>query len=329
MSRLNKIEISVIIPTYNRREQLRKCLISLFAQTFPNDKYEVIIVDDGSNDGTLEMIDELKTRVKGNIRYLWQEHKGAARARNFGIKSASGEIIGFTDSDVIPQSDWLEKAIKYFRKDEKIIGIEGKTIVPNPERITPFTHQVENLKGGNFMTCNIFYRKEALDIIGGFDERFELAIREDSDLAFSVLKKGWKIHFAPDVVVKHPVSKIVDYWIHFKSARYGLYEALLFKKHPKLYKKKLKWLNGRAFPVYYYGYYLSCICFFFMNFKFAIILGIFLFLFSHIFTLYALCRKKKVNIKDFIILTLQFLIVPFVRLYWVMSGNWKYKSFVC
>ncbi len=321
------IEVSIVVPTYNQKELLAGCLHALVNQEFPAGSYEVIIIDDGSTDGTGELVRRMQSKV--SLNYFRQENKGPGSARNLGISKANGSIIGFTDTDCVPGRNWIKSALPYF-SNEQVAGVEGKTIIKNPGENTPFSHQAENIKGGNFMTCNIFYRKNTLGETGGFDERYKLAIREDSDLAFTVLERGGRIVFAPEAVVAHPAIN-TGYSKHLKKAGEGFYDALLYKKHPELYRKMLKWYDGRAFPVYYYGYYFSIPVFAVSLTKHSVILllmAVILFSLSHIATIAFACRKKTVTIKYLVILFFQFLIIPFIRFYWVMRGNIKFKTFV-
>ncbi len=321
------ITVSVVVPTYNQKDFLAGCIRALKDQDFPGEDYEIIVVDDGSTDGTQQLSEELQST--GNLKYFRQENKGPGAARNLGISKSNGSIIAFTDTDCIPDKTWIRSALPYFN-DSGVAGVEGKTIIKNPDENTPFSHQAQNSKGNNFMTCNIFYRRETLEETGGFDERFKLAIREDSDLAFAVIETDKKIVFAPDSVVAHPsINK--NYLKHFRKAKEGFYDALLYKKHPKLYRRKLKWYDGWAFPVYYYGYYLSIpviIISLIKNNMSLLLAAVILFSLSHVATIAFACRKKTVTLKHLVILFFQFLVIPFIRFYWVMKGNLKYKTFV-
>ena len=102
------MEISIVIPTYNRKDQLRQCLESCFAQDYPQDDFEVIVVDDASSDGTKDMLREL-SQQSPNLRYFFQRHKGPAAARNLGLKQSRAEVVGFTDSDCILSKNWIAK----------------------------------------------------------------------------------------------------------------------------------------------------------------------------------------------------------------------------
>jgi len=328
------ITVSVVIPTFNRKNFLEKLIQSLLEQSYPKENYEIIVADDGSTDGTEDLIRQMQKKT-ALLKYYRHENRGPSSARNLGIEKSSGTIIGFVDSDVIADRDWIRNALPYF-EDETVMGVEGKTIVPNPQDMTPFTHEAENRKGNNFLSCNIFYRKTALEKAGGFDERFydgQLKVyhRMDSDLAFTILENGGKIPFAPRVLVRHPAVK-ARYSKYFKrAAQDGFFEALLSKKHPSSYRKRLKWYDGWAFPVPYYGYYASLAGLIFALIRTSnavFLLSILLLAFSHAAALFMVCRKKRVYLKDFVILLFQFLLIPFLRLYWVLRGSIKFGKLV-
>lgn len=261
------IKISVIIPTYNRKDLLKKCLLTLLAQTYPKEKFEIIIVDDGSTDTTESFIKKLQKwsptaskpwrpairnsvgrnpapsrRTSGlvrgknpNLRFLKQSHDGVVKARNLGIKNARGEIIAFTDDDCLAKEKWLEEIDKAFNKNPKALGIEGKTLT-YPTKVTPFTAQIVNTQGGGYQTCNIAYKKEVLKKLGGLDEKFLSPHCDDVDLALRVLKYG-PIRFEPKAIVIHPPIKTT-----FKRELARVHrtpaEFYLFLRHPDYFKEK-------------------------------------------------------------------------------------------
>lgn len=325
--------ISIIIPTYNRKDLLKKCMISLANQTYPKDRFEVIIVDDGSTDGTEKIITNYINILK--VKYLKEKNQGPAIARNRGSTVAKGEIIGFLDDDVVVNKHWIENVIKYFEQHD-IGGVEGKVLAYKNDPITPFTHVVENLSGSRYLTCNIFYRKRIFEEVGGFDEKFTHPsiphIREDTDIALSVLGKGYKILFAPDVIAYHPTFRRKPTF-HFKFSKYGYFEPLLYKKHKTIMKNHKRFGIDRktiiAIPYYYYGYYLALLLAFisiFTDISYFYALGAFSL--SYITTIYARCRRRYVSIKDLLALGLIYTIVPYSRVYYIIKGCIKFRSFV-
>src|SRR3989338_1972884 len=102
---MSQIDITIIIPTYNRKNMLKKCLHILLTQNYFNEKYEVIVVDDGSRDGTKEVV---RAFNNPQLRYYWQENKGPGAAINAGARIAKGDILAFTEDDCIVSKDWLK-----------------------------------------------------------------------------------------------------------------------------------------------------------------------------------------------------------------------------
>ncbi|GBC99886.1 Putative glycosyltransferase EpsH [bacterium HR17] len=140
--------VSVVVPTYNRVGLLLQLLESLPKQTYPKDRFEVVIVDDGSTDETEQVFRAFAQTAPFSVVYLRQPRKGPAAARNLGIRHSRGEIVAFADSDVTVAEDWITNAVKYF--ENGVDGVEGKTEPRGGE--TPFAHRAHNLKGGQFLT---------------------------------------------------------------------------------------------------------------------------------------------------------------------------------
>lgn len=324
---MNPPRLSVVIPTRNRRELLAKTLDSLAQLKLSAGEMEVIVVDDGSTDKTAEAL--AGRRDPFPLKVLRHEHsQGPAAARNHGAQAAQGEILGFLDSDVTVDPGWWQAAEPHFT-DAGVAGVEGMTRPPQAAgRPTPLTHLVANLRGGNFITCNMFYRRSAFVGLGGFDRRFLRANREDSDFAFAVLEQGGRIVFEPACVVEHPLFP-APATVYLREARYGLHEALLRRKHPVLYRRQLKWIDGRAFPVFYWGVFLgapAALAGAVMTWPPLLMLGGAAFLLGWAGSVYAVCRKRRVAWRDLALLVPQFLLIPWVRLYWVMRGEWKYRK---
>jgi hypothetical protein len=226
--------VSVVIPFYNAKASLPNLLESLLSQNFPENRYEIMLVDDGSTNSSSDVITKAmeKRREACNIKVLRSDERGGpARARNFGIKNSNGEIIAFTDADAVPNKDWLTELVKGF-KDDSIGGVTGKVVTEFQKLLYPLSVSPVS----EFVTCNIAYKRKALTQSGLFDENFKCPFREDSDLAYRILDQGYRIVPQNSAVVYHPVklNKLKDL---LRIPRYLAYDALLFKKHPKRAKE--------------------------------------------------------------------------------------------
>ena len=234
----DSIEVSVVIPTYNRKERLNDTLESLFHQTIPKDQYEIIVVDDGSSDGTEEMVQKLMEDSICHLRYFKQKNQGQAAARNLGIKNAVAGIIGFTDDDCTASPEWVETAATYFKGNPGIGGLAGRTTPiekPSPRFLKKVRTTYATNPLGPYPTCNVFYSREALLRISGFDPRLR-TMYEDYDLTWRIRKEGFKIDFSDDLISCHAVDYI-SYFSQLKSMKKNEYAALYFKKHPEIKKK--------------------------------------------------------------------------------------------
>ena len=238
-----QFKVSVVIPTYKRTELLRKCLECLKKQDLPAQDFEVLVVSDGPDSITEKLVNEMD----GNIHFI-QLHKkqGPAAARNLGWKNAHGHLIAFTDDDCLPQPDWLSSYCKEY-KGEEVLVMTGRVIVPIEPPVTDYKKNISGLEAADFITANCCCTKAALQKVGGFDERFSMAWREDSDLEFKFIKEEINIRYKTPATVIHPVRKAV-WGISLKEQKKSMFNALLYKKYPELYRRKMT----DAIPLIFY-----------------------------------------------------------------------------
>src|SRR5581483_7408997 len=147
------------------------------------------------------------------VRYVALPQKaGPAAARNCGWRSARSNIIAFTDDDTVPDPHWLEEGLRAFNADnwlaEPVDIVSGRTIVPISQPPTDYERNVAGLENAEFITANCFIRRQVLDRLGGFDEDFKLAFREDCDLHFRLLQTGGRVLYEPRAIVTHPVRSV-------------------------------------------------------------------------------------------------------------------------
>jgi glycosyltransferase involved in cell wall biosynthesis len=233
--------VSVVVPTYRRPQLLDRCLQALLAQSFDPWRYEIIVADDADDPDTKEQVMSWRRRIHGPTQILyapvWDAH-GPAAARNVGWRLAAGKVIAFTDDDTIPRRDWLARGMAAMSEDTAAAA--GRVHVPLPPgRPSDYELDASHLSACEFVTANCFVRRDVLVAIGGFDERFTAAWREDSDLLFSLLEAHGKVVAAPSAVVMHPVRPAA-WGVSLKQQRKILFDALLYKKHAALYRGRIR-----------------------------------------------------------------------------------------
>ncbi|MHB8600138.1 MAG: glycosyltransferase family 2 protein [Ktedonobacteraceae bacterium] len=251
-------DVSVVVPTYRRPDLLRRCLRALIAQDYAATAYEVIIVDDAACDETRQMVEcyaELVSECGNTLRYIAVTgNHGPAIARNIGWRAASSDIIAFTDDDCIPAPNWLMVGVKAFHQTGKdITGVSGRIIVPLAGIPTDYERNAAHLETSEFVTANCFYRRSCLTAVGGFDERFTAAWREDSDLFFALLQRNATLVYEPDAIVVHPLRP-AQWGVSLSQQRKSMFNALLYKKHPSLYRQKIQ-----ATPPWHYYLILAAL----------------------------------------------------------------------
>ncbi len=247
------VRASVVVPTHNRPDLLGRCLAALLDQDLAPSDYEIIIAEDGAGGDATRRVVEKVARVPGgpSIRYLpLPDRQGPAAARNAGWRMARGRIVAFADDDCLPTPGWLRAGLGAFH--DGVLGVSGRVVVPLSPQPTDYELNAGSLNNSQFVTASCFYRRDALQSAGGFDERFRQAWREDSDLFLTILERQngdgqRRLVHAPDAVVVHPVRP-APWGISLRQQRKSMYNALLYKKHPHLYRR---WV-GRLTPWHYY-----------------------------------------------------------------------------
>ena len=231
---------SIIVCTYNRAESLRHTLECLAALQSPdNYDWEVIVVDNNSNDQTHQVVKDFSS-VFPCLRYEHEQQQGLSYARNHGIKSAKGDILLFTDDDVCPEPDWLETIMTSMsRYDCDACGgyIAPTWETPPPSWLTERFHgflaikmdsndayQVTTVKDAPF-GANMAFRRRVFEQVGEFDtsrgrKGAELASGEDGEMFERMLAAGMKIMYLPDAKVHHRVEAFRATKKYFRRWRY-------------------------------------------------------------------------------------------------------------
>jgi glycosyltransferase involved in cell wall biosynthesis len=219
----------------------------------PPASYEIIVVDDAASEATREQIARLQERGHP-VRYVavGEGHHGPAAARNMGWQAATGWLIAFTDDDTVPDPDWLRAALVRFswarERGPDLDAAWGRVVVPLPERPTDYERDAAGLERAGFVTANCFVRRDVLAALGGFDESFTSAWREDSDLYFRLLDGRRRVERIEASVVLHPVRP-ARWGASVAQQRKSSFDALLYRKHPALFAQHVR----PARPALYYA----------------------------------------------------------------------------
>jgi GT2 family glycosyltransferase len=222
-------EITIVVPTYRRSERLPGLVAALSAQTFDPRRFELVAVDNCSQDDTWETLTALSATVPFTMRLLQTEvNKGPAPARNLGWRSSAAPLVVFLDDDCLPEPEWLAAGVARMQADEQLGVLQGRVRTPHdfdPTTMGAWYHcQIIDEPTPYFEACNIFYRRAALEESRGFDETIGWWC-EDTMLGWNVVEAGWGRSFTPDAVVEHAVVARGWKW-HFDN---GLLEGNIVK----------------------------------------------------------------------------------------------------
>jgi glycosyltransferase involved in cell wall biosynthesis len=237
------------VPTCRRPDLLQRCLQALQAQSLPGEWFEVIVVDDGDTPDTQALVEDFAGRARGKPAFHYLRNggaKGPAGARNTGWRAARAPVIAFTDDDTVPDVQWLRFGLEAMR--DARAAVRGRVFVPPPVEMTDHARMTKGLEDAEFVTANVLVRKEALQAVDGFDERFRRPWREDSDLHYKLIRLYGAIPKSERALVLHPVRP-APWGISLKQQANTAYDALLYKKHPATYRHKVGRVH--APPLYY------------------------------------------------------------------------------
>ncbi|HEU4735686.1 MAG TPA: glycosyltransferase [Solirubrobacterales bacterium] len=239
--------ISVVVCTHNGAATLAECLNRLQDLRYPD--YEVIVVDDGSTDGSSEIARRF------DVELLETDHRGLSVARNIGSAHASGEIVAFLDDDAYPDQDWLDYVALAFENSSHA-GIGGPNLPPPEDgRVAecvaeapgaPIHVLISDREAEHVPGCNMAFRKSALEGVGGFDQRFHTA-GDDVDLCWRLQDAGETLGFSAGAVVTHRRRDTVRRYLK-QQFGYGKAEAMLEQKWPSRHNRagSLRW-SGRIY----------------------------------------------------------------------------------
>jgi GT2 family glycosyltransferase len=216
------IQVSVVLPTFNRLDRLKRVIAGLEAQTFPHDQFEVIVVSDGSSDGTHEYMQSIASPL--NITYLHQVNQGVSVARNAGVARASAALLLFVDDDVVPIPELMaEHVASQAEKNQVVIGpmLNPADFVMSPwvrweqlmlmKQYDDMNQQKWAPTPRQFYTGNASVPREWVVSAGGFDPALRRA--EDVDLAYRLADRGAQFAFNARAIGWHYAERSFESWI--------------------------------------------------------------------------------------------------------------------
>lgn len=213
------MKVSVVIPTYNRKDTLRKAIQAYFRQAAPPGSFEILAVDDGSTDGTSQAVADLQGSSPVRVRYFQQQPRGPAAARNLGIREAAGEIILFSDDDIVPDRNLVAEHLAWHQNHaEDSVAVLGYVTWAPEVEATPFMKWCgergpifcyadfagqTQIDAQFFYSCNISLKTRFLRSSGRFDEEFKSAAYEDVELGYRLARRGMRLLYNPAAVGYH------------------------------------------------------------------------------------------------------------------------------
>jgi glycosyltransferase involved in cell wall biosynthesis len=320
------MRVSVVVPTYERPQLLASCLEHLLRQDVDTSEFEILVVDDGSsrqasvaNHAVTARAARLRPGLA--IHYVYSsENLGPAAARNRGWRCARSPVIAFTDDDTRPAAGWLREGLAAL---SGLDAASGRILVPLPGDPTDYERDAAGLANADFVTANCFVRTQMLRAVGGFDERYRMAWREDSDLQFELMHRGARIGCATRAVVVHPIRP-ARWGVSIRQQKRVLFDALLYKKYPRDYRRVIR----RQPPWHYYMAVLTLIAMMYAAWRgFApgvVAAGIAWAVITAMFSWTRLraTQKSPGHVLEMIATSA---LIPPVSVFWRICGAWRYR----
>ncbi len=200
--------VSVIVPTHERPNLLARLLQSLQAQTWPIDRFEIIVVHNYTDDGTDRVVAEIASTSPVSITYHRVDFSSPGPSRQFGAERSRGTVLAFIDDDCEATADWIRAGVAALGDGAGLA--QGRTL-PHPGQPRRLLERTISVTGETpyFETCNIFYRTEAFHAVGGFPPEFrERFGAEDTALGWATKRAGFHTAFAPNALVYHEVFAV-------------------------------------------------------------------------------------------------------------------------
>lgn len=261
---MNQPFVSVIIPVYNDSNRLEIALQSLYLQTYPYSKYEIIVVDNASDDSEREKVKIIVNKFP-NTKLLYEPKRGCCAARNRGITAANGEVFAFTDADCIPTLNWIAAGVQAFLEHPNIGLVAGHirfffkgdrpTVAEYVDSIF-YLRQKDYVRHHYGATANVFTSRKVLETVGLFND--QLPALGDKEWGQRVFKAGYKVIYSPYAVVRHParnrkqlMAKVqrcaVGNWVIYQKLTWKEFWGLVSPINPTEYRKVIEDSNLKGF----------------------------------------------------------------------------------
>ena len=239
------IDLSIIVCTRNRVEALSSCLSAILAAIHfaTLSIVELIVVDNGSTDGTKFLVDELILTSSNCLIYQYVDAPGLSRARNLGVSVSSGRIVAFTDDDCIVALDFIHELTRVFASDPALTVRGGRVLLGDPrdlpvtirEEVHPEVYGAQRLPGGFALGANLSMHQEVLNIVGAFDVRFgagaTLRAAEDTDFLVRAYLAGIRLVYTPSICVSHFHGRRVLKEASKLEFGYAIGDGAMYLKH--------------------------------------------------------------------------------------------------
>ena len=310
------------------------CLDALSRQRLPTNQFEVIVVEEGYSADTERAVRLFADHTGIETRYLPQTGQpGLAAAQNRGWRAARARVVAFTTDNSMPQPDWLSAASRSYKRGAQVLS--GQIKMPAiPHYCAASNRTTAPVSHADFTAGNCFCLRTALERVGGFDEAFATAWYGDSDLQFKFIRVGIPILKCPEAVVIRP-SDAATGTVPMPGERNSRHDALLYKRHPDLFRQRVPPLRGmqrvpplRGIMIIYYGAVISAAisvialvlfspatALAFLSIWLLVTLDLFAHQFSADITLQSVRRAALIAITT-----------PFSSVYWRLYGVVKYRT---
>lgn len=238
------MDATLIIPTFNRSDALLETLDAVARMDYPGDRWEAIVVDDGSTDNTRVVVQQWSARTAAPVRYLRQSNAGPAAARNRGAVEARGKYLVFIDNDIIVNPDFISAHLETLTSSPGC-WVVGRVTHPPQIRSTPFGRYRDSVweafheshdekcvsETSGITAANLSLPATDFEMLGGFDADFTIASSEDWDLGTRARLKGIRVLYNPNIVVLHNDWALSLDRFCERQKLYSISDVLLWQKY--------------------------------------------------------------------------------------------------